>query len=401
MQDNRPFADNSMIKEYSRMNKFPTNWRFVFKELQRTPAMKLGTLIQNTDCEYAMKSVLYNSIKEGDFESFYETIKEHSHEARLLINYSYSNQYSRTFVQTVDHLFQESINGVEMPFEMINRCTEVLLQMNPFFDGGHEESTPNFLKKDIQEIDIKELYLWLLDDCIKTFDESNSFYPSERKVYNKVFSLVDFNKHPELKKAYDEYKAKQKSVTNQKEIEAKIVSEEDKVENRKEASSKVNFLPVSIQNLDIDKFIRLLTEKDELNNNKQFITVLESTDNVNVATCLKHFLGTASNTPLSFRLKWNGHTKASLKFLIRLITNTNEKASRSNVIDTSNREGISPEYVSQWAGSGELWTPVCEVFGGSPDYMMSVGLGKEGSPAREINLEQYNTIADIYFACKK
>ena len=31
--------------------------------------------------------------------------------------------------------------------------------------------------------------------------------------------------------------------------------------------------------------------------------------------------------------------------------------------------------------------------------MMSVGLGDEGTKAR--NLEQYNTIADIYFACKK
>ena len=164
---------------------------------------------------------------------------------------------------------------------------------------------------------------------------------------------------------------------------------------------KVNYLIIDVQNIDIDKLIRLLTEKDGLNKSKQFITVLESTDNVDVATCLKHFLGTTSNTPLSFKLKWNGHTMASLKFLIRLLTNTNEKASRKNVIDESNREGISPEFVSKWTGSGELWTPVCEVFGGSPDYMMSVGLGKEGSPAREINLEQYNTIADIYFACKK
>lgn len=242
----------------------------------------------------------------------------------------------------------------------------------------------------------------MLDNLLRVYDGCYKYaYPSEEKIFKKVRSLVDFNKHPELKDAYDEYLAKQKAVSNQTDVEATIVSEEDKGENRKKASSKVNFLPVSIQNLDIDKFIRLLTEKDKLNKYKQFITVLESTDNVNVATCLKHFLGTASNTPLSFKLKWNGRTKASLKFLIRLITNSNEEASRSNVIDESNREGISPEYVSQWTGSGELWTPVCNVFGGSTGYMMSVGLGDEGSKARKINLEQYNTIADIYFECKK
>ena len=91
----------------------------------------------------------------------------------------------------------------------------------------------------------------------------------------------------------------------------------------------------------------------------------------------------------------------SLKFLIRLLTNTNENASKSNVIDESNREGISPEFVSKWTGSGELWAPVCEVFGGSTGYMMSVGLGKEGDKARELNIEHIETIVEIYFACKK
>ena len=222
---------------------------------------------------------------------------------------------------------------------------------------------------------------------------------SEKRILSKVLKQIE--KYPELKEAYDEYQAKQKTVFNQTDVEATIISEKAKGGYRKNDGTRVNYLPVSIQNLDIDRFIRLLTEKDELNKNQQFITVLESTDNVDVATCLRHFLGTPSSTPLSFKLKWNGHTKVSLKFLIRLITNTNEKASRLNVIDESNREGISPEFVSQWTGSGELWTPVCEVFGGSAGYMMSVGLGDKGSRVREINLEQYNTIADIYFACKK
>jgi hypothetical protein len=242
----------------------------------------------------------------------------------------------------------------------------------------------------------------VLDTSLRAFEDRYKYaYPSEKKIFDKVRSLVDFNKYPKLKEAYDEYKAKQKTISGLTDIEVKIVSEEDKGKKRKNEATRVNYLPVSIQNLDIDKLIRLLTEKDELNKYQPFITILESTDNVNVATCLKHFLDTPSNTPLSFRLKWNGHTKASLKFLIRLLKNTKKEASRLNVIDVSNREGISPKFVSKWTGSGELWTPVCEVFGGSPDYMMSVGLGKEGSKARKINLEQYNTIADIYFACKK
>ena len=33
--------------------------------------------------------------------------------------------------------------------------------------------------------------------------------------------------------------------------------------------------------------------------------------------------------------------------------------------------------------------------------MMSVGLGKEGKKARELNIEQIETIVDIYFECKK
>lgn len=404
IQENRPIVDDTMIKEDNRALK-KVDWRLVFRELQKTPAMALETLIQNTKCGGDVKSVLYNSVKEGDFESFNKTIIIHEHEVRILINHSYSNQYFRMFAQTVDYLFKESTKGVENPIEMINRYIEATLLQYPFVDKDLDESTPDFLKKDIKEIDIKELLLWDLDGLLKAFDDKSKYflYPSEKKIFNKVLSIVDFNKHPELKEAYDEYKAKQKAVTNQTDVEATIVSEEDKGNKRKSIGTRVNYLPVSIriQNLDVDKLIRLLTKKDELNKNQQFITVLESTDNVDVATCLRHFLGTPSNTPLSFKLKWNGHTKVSLKFLIRLITNTNKEASRSNVIDESNREGISPEFVSQWTGSGELWAPVCEVFGGSPDYMMSVGLGKKGSPAREINLEQYNTIADIYFACKK
>ena len=402
IQENRPIADNTMIQEDNRALK-KVDWRVVFRELQKTPAMALETLIQNTKCGGDVKSVLSNSVKEGDFESFNKTIITHEHEVRILINHSYSNQYFRMFAQTADYLFKESTKGVENPIEMINRYNEVMLLQYPFVDNALDESTPDFLKKDIQEIDIKELALWKLDVLLKAFDDEskNYLYPSEKKIFDKVRSLVDFNKYPELKEAYDEYKAKQKAVSNQTDVEATIASEEDQGENRRNDAIKVNYLTVDDLNVDIDRLIRLLTEKDELNKNQQFITVLESTDNVDVATCLRHFLGTTSNTPLSFRLKWNGHTKVSLKFLIRLLTNTNEEASRSNVIDVSNREGISPEFVSQWTGSGELWVPVCNVFGGSTGYMNSVGLGTEGTETREKNIKQIETIADIYFACKK
>lgn len=400
--ENRPIADETMLKDNNSKFKSRIDWDLVFKELQKIPAMKLDALIQNTNCSHDVKTVLYNSITKGDFNTFYTTIKTHENDVRILLINAYDNHFERMKFKLNDYLYKIAESEPDNYFELRNQAIEKLLLYNPYVDKGEDESIPDFMLTNVQEADIREQQLWILDTVLKMFDNCYKYaYPSEKKIFNKVRSLVDFNKYPELKDAYDKYLAKQKAVSNQTDFEATIDSEEDKGENRMNDAIKVNYLTVSIRNIDIDKLIRLLTEKDELNKYQPFITILESTDNVNVATCLKHFFGTTSTTPLSFKLKWNGHTMASLKFLIRLLTNTNEKASRKNVIDKSNREGISPEFVSKWTGSGELWTPVCEVFGGSPDYMMSVGLGKEGSPAREINLEQYNTIADIYFACKK
>lgn len=400
--ENRPIADETMLKDNNSKFKSRIDWDLVFKELQKIPAMKLDALIQNTNCSHDVKTVLYNSITKGDFNTFYTTIKTHENDVRILLINAYDNHFERMKFKLNDYLYKIAESEPDNYFELRNQAIEKLLLYNPYVDKGEDESIPDFMLTNVQEADIREQQLWILDTVLKMFDNCYKYaYPSEKKIFNKVRSLVDFNKYPELKDAYDKYLAKQKAVSNQTDFEATIDSEEDKGENRMNDAIKVNYLTVSIRNIDIDKLIRLLTEKDELNKYQPFITILESTDNVNVATCLKHFFGTTSTTPLSFKLKWNGHTMASLKFLIRLLTNTNEKASRKNVIDESNREGISPEFVSKWTGSGELWTPVCEVFGGSPDYMMSVGLGKEGSPAREINLEQYNTIADIYFACKK
>jgi len=400
IQENRPIVDDTMIREDNRALK-KVDWRVVFRELQKTPAMALETLIQNTKCGGDVKSVLSNSVKEGDFESFNKTIITHEHEVRILINHSYSNQYFRMFAQTVDNLFKESTKRMENPIDMINRYNEALLLLRPYVDNINDEST----SKDVQEIDNKERSLWLLDNILKAFDDDSKkyLYPSEKRIFDKVLSIVDFNKHPELKEAYEEYKAKQKAATNKTDVEATIVSEEDKGKKRKNEGTRVNHLPVSIQNLDIDKFIKLLTEKDEINKFQPLITVLESTNNVNVATCLKHFLGTFSTTPLSFKLKWNGNSMVSLKFLIRLIVNTNNNVTRENVIEKNNKiafDGIS-KIVSKWKRSGDLWAPVYNVFEGCTSSILTATLGDEGTEARKINLEQLETIADIYFACKK
>ena len=390
---NRPGADEYFMKcfleEDFKLEGLP-DWNLVLKGLQTIPDTRLQAIIERTKIPTANKIKLYNSIVSDNLIRFTDVIELYDEEVNILTCYAYSIACFDTMMEyynKIDNLKDDDI--LELT------TTEFLIQ-KIFMSIPFINCRPN--TEDL--IDYETLKLIGLDELLNFFIilKKHSYSP-EIRVFNTVINQI--NHFPKLKEAYDEYKAKQKAVSNQTDVEATIASEEDQGENRMNDAIKVNYLTVDDLNIDIDKLIRLLTEKDELNKFQPFITVLKSTDNVNVATCLKHFLDTPSNTPLSFRLKWNGHTKVSLKFLIRLITNTNKEASRTNVIDVSNREGISPEFVSKWTGSGELWTPVCEVFGGSTGYMMSVGLGEEGSRVREINLEQYNTIADIYFACKK
>lgn len=364
------------------------DWKLVYGELCKCSPSRIENLIQNTNCTHDVQIRLYKSIVSGDMGLFTKTINScNRSDVYEIIEHAYMVNYYNKLLDKSQLIAQD----MDLK-EAYDSAIEICLSENPFQDLNYDiDSLMTLHNSDIFLDHIHENF-----GLIKRLKKRA--YPKEKRVYDRLLLLI--YKYPELKDAYDEYISRQNTSSSTEDFEAKIVSEEDKVENRKKASSRVNYLPVSIQNLDIDKFIRLLTEKDKLNKYRQFITVQESTDNINVATCLKHFLGTTSLTPLSFRLKWNGHTKVSLKFLIRLITNTNEEASRTNVIDESNREGISPKYVSQWTGSGELWTPVCNVFGGSAGYMMSVGLGKKGKDVRETNLKEYNTIADIYFACK-
>ena len=364
----------------------------VVNELNRFPAIELQAIIKNSNLNYDTRIKLYRSIVNHNPEELAEIVKSSERELSGLIELAYFMNWMRGFIKIPDEFFKEDSN----PIDGFAKFDEFQLLNNPFSDleiSSHE----------IMENGANEDYiLSQMNRCLEELEIFKSrALQAEKRIINKIFKLLD--QYPKLKDAYNDYKAKQQASDFTEDTLNPSSGDNVRIEGKTVKKQKVgtNFITFNSKNIDVDKLIKLLTEKDELNKFQPFITVLESTNNVNVATCLKHFLGTTSNTPLSFRLKWNGHTKASLKFLIRLITNTNEDASRSNVIDESNREGISAKYVSQWTGSGELWTPVCNVFGGSTGYMMSVGLGDEGSKARKINLEQYNTIADIYFACKK
>ena len=363
----------------------------IINELRRIPASELQAMIQKIDLDYDSKVKLYQSIVNGNSELFADIMNSSERKLSGLVELAYLMNLTIGFKEFYKS-HEEISDGVE---EIIDNSDVYLLNNNPFGDFA-------FTLSDILEILGNEDYtLFIMNHYLADLELFKKFSsPSEKRIINNVLRLID--RYPKLKESYDDYRFRQQATSDV--VEDKLETHyEESVENEEKTVKKqkvgTNYITFNSENIDIDKLIRLLTEKDKLNKYHQFITVLESTDNVNVATCLKHFLGTTSNTPLSFTLKWNGRTKVSLKFLIRLITNTNEEASRLNVIDESEYDGISPEYVSQWAGSGELWAPVCNVFGGSTGYMMSVGLGDEGTKAR--NLEQYNTIADIYFACKK
>lgn len=396
---NRPKVASLLIKAEKRHFTLIKDYDFslVVNELNKIPKIELQAIIKNTNLDYDIRTKLYRSIVNSDLELFANIVKSSEHELSGLIEFAYLMNFMIGFEKLVTKLY-DNFKEDSNPIDGSANLDEFLLLNNPFSDY---ESSP--YENSAYDATFEETMLCWLDtymEMLETF--KNIALPEEKRIINKILRLVD--QHPKLIDAYNDYKVKkQLASSSDKNTLVPHSGENVSIEGKAVKKQKVgtNYIIFNSENIDVDKLIKLLTEKDKLNKNKQFITVLESTNNVNVATCLKHFLDNPSNTPLSFTLKWNGYTKASLKFLIRLITNTNEEASRLNVIDESEYDGISPEYVSQWAGSGELWAPVCEVFGGSTGYMMSVGLRKEGDKRRIINLEQYNTIADIYFECKK
>ncbi len=404
INENRPIADDTMFEDNNAPFKFITDRKLdlVFNELQKLPAVKLEALIQNTNCSHDVKTVLYNSVKNGDFNTFSNTIKTYENDVRILLVNAYDNHFARMIIKRNEYLFNICRSGPENPIEIMNRAIEKILLQNPYVDNGNDESIPDYILTDVQEADIKEQQLWLLDTLLIELDDCYKYaYPSEKKIFNRVRSLVDFNKYPELKEAYEDYKARQNAPSVTVEVATPIISEESKGKSGENDNNGVYHLPIIIKNINVDKLIRLLTEEDELNNNHVYITVLESKDDVDVATCMKHFLEGGSTTPRSFRLKWNGNSKVSLVFLIRLLVNTNEEANEVNVIDKNSKSGgCSKKFVSRWSGSGDLWAPVRNVFEGCTKSMQNTKLGDEGSPARKLNLEQLETISKMYFACR-
>lgn len=388
---NRPVIGHLLKNEdYGTLIRIP-NWNLVYQELHKFPALRLEAMIQKTDCPNDIKITLYKSITSGDVTLFANTINSYYRESSEMIELA----YVMDFINKTMELCNQRLNPERELFSPLDEMAD----LQDFFASQNPFEEFDFGIFTLAESNAEEQAMFIMDQGFGMLEELKKIaYPLERKIYNKILGCI--SQYPELEKAYSKYKSRNHSVSNSDGVVALIDSSEDEGENRKDASSKVNYLPVSIQNLDIDKFIRLLTEKDKLNKYKQFITVLESTDNVNVATCLKHFLGTASNTPLSFTLKWNGNSMVSLKFLIRLIVNPNEDAKKDDVINKSKFDGISKN-VSKWKGAGDLWTPVYNVFEGCTSSIFTAALGAEGTDARVINLNELETIADIYFECKK
>lgn len=389
---NRPVVGHLLKDEdRSTLSRF-LNWDLVYKELQKFPVLRLEAMIQKTDCPSDVKVTLYNSITSNDVTLFTNTIKSYEREAYEMVELAYVMDF-------VDKMMELGAQRLNPEREMLNPLEEIADFQDFFaFQNPFEEFDFSFFSS--EALGNKEQFLSALDKGFRMLEELKRIaYPLEKKIYNKVLGLI--NQYPELKKAYEDYKAKQDAASIMVEVAAPLVSEESKGKSGENDNNGVYHLPVSIQNVDIDKLVRLLTEKDELNKNHVYITVLESKGDADVATCLKHFLGNASTTPLSFRLKWNGNSKVSLKFLIRLLVNTNNEATVDDVIDKKSKsDGISKK-VSKWTGSGDLWTPVYNAFDGCTSSIFSIKLGDEGSKARNLNIEQLETIAKIYFACKK
>lgn len=68
----------------------------------------------------------------------------------------------------------------------------------------------------------------------------------KKKVFNKVRSLVDFNKYPELKEAYEDYKAKQNAADSAE------ISDDNSKPNEKNQKPEVAFEDLVIFKSEID-----------------------------------------------------------------------------------------------------------------------------------------------------
>ncbi len=392
MQINSPIANISTIEQDSSPFRFITDWGIVFRELQKIPSVKLETLIENTHCRYEIKTALFNYIKNGDYDRFINTVIPIADEVKILIRHAYFNRYLMNIVQSFEYITKiDGANELEEVFELFDFYRESVSLQNPFVEV--EDDLP---RMDIKESGLKEVGLWALNSSLELIGNIMEFaYPSEIKILNKVLSLVDPNKHPELIAAYEEYKAQQiAQIEPQKSLEALVLNSD----NNQKSKSTSNSIKISSKRFDIDKLVELLTKEDDLNDNKVFVTLVE-TDlaGIDVIDSLKYFFG----VPLGYRsytLKWNGRNRVTLKFLIRLLGTMRDELTEENVIDTYKYDGISDLVET---GKEPNWGPVAKVFNyKSIDSLQSADIGVEDD-VKQRNLEEMRTIAKIVFACKK
>lgn len=394
IQENRPIANKFMLEDDGVPLKFMTDWNNVFNELQLIPLLRLETLIQNTHCQPEIKIAIYNSIKNGDYDGYIKAIIPNENNISVLIRHVNRTQYFRKVAHTLDSISKTNINDIDDPCE-ISDCINGYFDLNyPFID---DELMPDFLKQSSKEIDYKKGLLYILDIFLRLIgDFKKSALSSEIKILNKVLCLVDMSEHPELKEAYDEYKTK--LVAQKNKIEEPNKAHTPNVNETFKDKSTSNSIQISSKRFDIDKLVELLTTEDDLNDNKVFVTLVE-TDlaGIDVFDSLKYFFG----VPLGYRsytLKWNGRNRVSLKFLIRLLGTMRDELTEENVIDTYKYDGISDLVET---GKEPNWGPVAKVFNyKSIDSLQSADIGVEDD-VKQRNLEEMRTIAKIVFACKK
>lgn len=427
--ENRPVADETDIEDKGEAFRHGPKWHIIFKELQLFPLPILDTLTQNTKCLPEIKTAIFNCVRNGDYDGFVRIIAPYENDVRILIRRAYYQRYWRTLVQAIDYMHETLVKDPNLSLEKIELAQDTLNNLNPFV--FKEDQNPDFLNKETKEIDLKKLMLWVLDNLLEAIENMKKYArSSEIRALNRVLSLVDMDQHPEIKTAYEEYKAKQNTSPDPNQEGGEDVSKnagndlektEDPQKTNKEPKNapkdkgKVDNSIPSKRNIDVDKLIELLTEDNDLNGNNRLITLLECDNNdADVKTCLKHFLGYKSQnksqekspTPLSFKLRWNRDNMLGLKFLIRLLLNSNTEATRENVIKyeivnglPEPYDGISKEFVSNGKGQTGIWPSVRNVFY-KCNTIMNAGLGKTES-ASEKNKKHLETVADIYFECKK
>ena len=401
---NRPIVDEKQLEltQMQKLNHFPEDLTFVLRELQKVSGTKLEMIIKYTDCPREVQIRLLNAIITDNLVDFSNAINEFERETSILINYACNLNYVTNKLLNPGYILENSENiCTEEGFDF---SVDLLRMEEPFMNKKTEPidiNYPSFNKESLQSFwgKLFDIFQVILKHA----------YKSEKRILGKISKQIE--KYPELKDAYDEYKAKQNtspdpSQTGGEDVPQNAGNDLEAPKAPKGENIVANYISFSKTNLDVDKLIELLTEDNKLNGNKCLITLLECDKDADVKTCLNYFLKhTKSLPPLSFKFKWNRDNKVGLKFLIRLLVNTNNTATRRNVIKyeivdgaPDPYDGIS-KYVSDGKGQKGIWPSVKKVFD-KCDSIMQANLGKTES-AWEKNRKQLETVAKIYFACKK